>query len=33
MQAREQAAAVVTLNERHFAGLVDVYSLNPIPGS
>jgi predicted nucleic acid-binding protein len=30
-QAREELAAVVTLNEKHFAGLVDVYSWTAVP--
>jgi predicted nucleic acid-binding protein len=32
-QAREEAAAVVTLNEKHFVGLVDVYSWTSVPMS
>ena len=32
-QAREEAAAVVTLNEKHFVDLVDVYSWTAVPMS
>jgi predicted nucleic acid-binding protein len=32
-QAREEAAAVITLNEKHFVGLVDVYSWTTVPTS
>jgi predicted nucleic acid-binding protein len=33
VQAREELAAVVTLNEKHFAGLVDVLSWTAVPMS
>lgn len=33
VQAREELAAVVTLNEKHFAGLVDVYTWQSVPMS
>lgn len=33
VQAREELAAVVTLNEKHFAGLVDVMSWTAVPMS
>jgi len=33
VQAREELAAVVTLNEKHFSGLVDVLSPTAVPMS
>lgn len=33
IQAREELAAVVTLNEKHFAGLIDVFSWTSVPMS
>jgi predicted nucleic acid-binding protein len=32
-QAREEAAAVVTLNEKHFTGIVDVFTWSTVPVS
>lgn len=31
VQAREELAAVITLNEKHFTGLVDVYTWQSVP--
>lgn len=33
VQAREELAAIVTLNEKHFAGLVDVHTWQSVPMS
>jgi hypothetical protein len=33
VQAREELAGVVTMNEKHFAGLVDVWSWTAVPMS
>lgn len=30
-QAREEAAGVITLNERHFTGIVDVFTWESVP--
>jgi predicted nucleic acid-binding protein len=31
VQAREELAAIVTLNEKHFAGLIDVHTWQSVP--